>query len=318
MFIPTRIEHSYERRPYATWALVAANVLVHVATQGLDEGALEPYILDTNDFAPQQLITSQFLHAGWLHLLFNMLYLFVYGRYVEDRLGTPRFLGLYFVCAVLGDAAFAAAGGGRAIGASGAVVGLTGFVLVAAPWVEVRIIFWFFVIVHPFKMAAFWLIGWWFLWELFYAGVMESTGVAHSAHFGGFAAGAAVAAVMRSKWAEGTDWWLEPGPYVTGVRSRYRRHAPRRGDTTPVAPGQAVVLHSLADAPSRVAVIKLLMRAASLEPDEASARLEAVAGGTPQRFAFDSRAEAERFRAQAKALGVDARMAGTRVITSRS
>lgn len=307
MFIPLRIDHDYEGLPYTTLGLVVVNVVVHILLMGAAEGADDAYILDTGDFALYQLITAQFLHGGFVHLVGNMVFLLVYGRYVEARLGGMRFLGAYLLCGMVGMVFYAAAGGGRAKGASAGITGLMGFVVVAAAWVEVTILFWMYAFVRRFRMAAFWLIAWWFAWEVFDAMMFGDVDrIAHSAHFGGFAAGAAIAWVLRSPYTEGSDWHLEPGPYVTGVKPRRRHVRPSQPGTTraPVA----VVFQSIADTPSRVAVIKLLMTSRGLEPDDAHERLSQVAAGTPYAFEFASRPDAERFAATAESLGVNARI----------
>jgi membrane associated rhomboid family serine protease len=100
MLIPAEIEHPYERTAYATYALIGACVATFVLQFVLPDAVLAALALDPRAFAPHQLITSGFLHVGLLHLIGNLLFLGVYGRYVEDRLGPARFLGLYLACGV--------------------------------------------------------------------------------------------------------------------------------------------------------------------------------------------------------------------------
>jgi membrane associated rhomboid family serine protease len=145
VLLPTRIAHRYERAPIVTNILAGANILVFVVGGLLWNRLPRGLALDPQAFRPHRLITSAFLHLGFLHLLFNMLFLAVYGRHVEDRIGHLRYLGAYLLCAVGGGLGHRPSGDPRAaVGASGAISGMMGFVFVGAPWaeVEVRIILW--------------------------------------------------------------------------------------------------------------------------------------------------------------------------------
>jgi membrane associated rhomboid family serine protease len=103
------------------------------------------------------------------------------------------------------------------VGASGAISGLMGYVLVAAPWVEVRVVIgiWF-TYSRPYDLAAGWLLVPWILFQFVEGSIGDASDVAVSAHIGGFAAGAAGAALMRSRLAEGTPWYIDPRPPAGG------------------------------------------------------------------------------------------------------
>jgi membrane associated rhomboid family serine protease len=142
-------------------------------------------------------ITSQFLHAGWLHLIFNMLFLWVFGNNIEDRLGRVRFLPFYLLCGALAGLAEALADPGGTvplIGASGAIAGVLGAYLVLYPRVRVwTIVMPFFFL--PFRVPAWlWLVIFFALQFLFLGDSASSGGgsVAYVAHIGGFVAGAAL------------------------------------------------------------------------------------------------------------------------------
>jgi membrane associated rhomboid family serine protease len=227
VFIPFGLEHSPERRPWATGALVAANVLVFVLAWSWPDEKLRYYALDPGAFRIHQLVTSTFLHAGILHLLGNMLFLWTFGGYVEDRLGPWRLLLVYFACAAVGDLAYLASRPSQpAVGASGATSGLMGYVLVAAPWLEVRVLLNIgFYVSRPYEIAAVWLLIPWILLELISASSSDVLGVAVFAHIGGFAFGVAAAAFMRSRYCLGTAWYIDPRPPTSGraVVERLRR-----------------------------------------------------------------------------------------------
>jgi membrane associated rhomboid family serine protease len=137
------------------------------------------------------LVTSQFLHGSWLHLLGNMLFLWVFGNNVEDRLGRIRFLPFYILCgaiAALVQALIDPSSGVPLIGASGAIAGVMGAYIVLYPRAQV----WTLFIIIPLRVPAWVVLGLWFVYQFVYgAGQAESGGgVAYWAHVGGFIAGA--------------------------------------------------------------------------------------------------------------------------------
>ena len=154
------------------------------------------------------LITSMFLHGGLLHVGSNMLYLFIFGDNVEDRLGHVRFLVFYFLCGILAGLTHIAANASSdapSIGASGAIAGVLAAYLRLFPNAQVRtLIFIGPIIVFP-RIAAAFLIVFWFITQ-FLAGVTSlgattssTGGVAVWAHVGGFVAGLVLVQLMRPK-----------------------------------------------------------------------------------------------------------------------
>jgi membrane associated rhomboid family serine protease len=143
------------------------------------------------------LITSQFLHADLLHLGFNMLFLWVFGNNVEDRLGRIRFLPFFLLCGALAGLAQSLADPGSPvplIGASGAISGILGAYLVLYPrvgvWTVVLPLFFL-----PFRLPAWLWLGIFFALQFLYLGDAATSGggnVAYMAHIGGFVAGVAL------------------------------------------------------------------------------------------------------------------------------
>jgi membrane associated rhomboid family serine protease len=137
------------------------------------------------------LITSQFVHAGWAHIIFNMLFLWVFGNNVEDRLGRLRFLPFYLLCGVLAGLVQALASTSDhapLVGASGAIAGVLGGYIMLFP--RARVWTWIppiFVLPIP----AWVTLGLWFAFQLLYAAgsTQVGGGVAYFAHIGGFIAG---------------------------------------------------------------------------------------------------------------------------------
>ncbi len=147
-------------------------------------------------------LTSLFLHGSWLHLLGNMLFLWIFGNNIEDRFGRFRYLIFYLGCGLLATYGFALTNSSSTevlIGASGAIAGVLGAYLVLYPRARVwsLVPFLFFI---PLRLPAWLVLGLWFLLQWVYTAgyALSSAGsVAYLAHVVGFVAGALVALVTR-------------------------------------------------------------------------------------------------------------------------
>ena len=150
------------------------------------------------------VLFAMFLHGGWLHLLGNLLFLFVFGNNVEDRLGRVRYLVFYLVCgyaATYGFAVLFAGSDQPLVGASGAIAGVLGAYLVLFPRARVwaLLTFLFFL---PMRLPAWLVLGSWFVLQYLYAsgaGLSEASGTAYLAHVIGFAVGAALVWRLRGR-----------------------------------------------------------------------------------------------------------------------
>jgi membrane associated rhomboid family serine protease len=146
------------------------------------------------------VLVSMFLHGGFLHLAGNMLFLWVFGNNVEDRLGRLRYLLFYLVGGLVAAALQFAVGPNSvlpSLGASGAIAAVLGAYLVMFPGARVKTL----VFVFPVDLSAGFLLGWWFLLQLLHGvgglGTQVNGGVAYWAHIGGFLFGLAVALSLR-------------------------------------------------------------------------------------------------------------------------
>jgi membrane associated rhomboid family serine protease len=145
------------------------------------------------------LFTYAFLHADWLHLLSNMLFLWVFGDNIEDALGHVKYLLFYLACAALAaltHLVFNLDGNGPLIGASGAVAGVMGAYVLLYPHARVFVlarVVWLI----PLPLPAFWMLGFWLASQVFYLLVGAGGAVAWWAHIGGFAAGIVLAPLLR-------------------------------------------------------------------------------------------------------------------------
>lgn len=216
--IPLRDNQASRRLTLANVLLIAANVIVFIhevtlgrglegfvyqyamiparvtsALEGTREFAHVPY--DAGVPALETIFTSMFLHGGLLHLLGNMLYLFIFGAAVEEAMGHARYLAFYLisgVAAALAMAAFTPHSNVPVLGASGAIAGVLGAYFVLFPRAWVTTILPIFVLVYFVEVPAILYLLVWFAAQL-YAGVSQNPevtgGVAWWAHVGGFLVG---------------------------------------------------------------------------------------------------------------------------------
>lgn len=150
------------------------------------------------------IFTSMFLHGGWMHLLGNMLYLWIFGNNVEDAMGHVRFLLFYLACGVAAVFAQALPDPSSTIpmvGASGAISGVLGAYLLLYPHARVLVVIPLGFYMHTMRLSASWVLGFWFVLQLVSNAFSESGqgGVAFGAHIGGFVAGAALVPFFRRR-----------------------------------------------------------------------------------------------------------------------
>ena len=238
--------------PWVTWAIIAINVAVFLYQVSLGP-AVEDFIfaysivpaalvrgIPQTDLLQHKilfetphpvyltLITSMFMHGGWLHLGGNMLYLYVFGDNVEDRLGHMTYLVFYLFCGLVASLTQIFINPTSPIpnlGASGAIAGVLAGYLVLFPWAGVRTVIILVVFFTITTVPAFILIGLWFVLQFFsglaslYATHQGMGGVAYFAHVGGFLAGLVI------------TWLLKPRqPPPMDITYSY---FPRRSDMSP-------------------------------------------------------------------------------------
>jgi membrane associated rhomboid family serine protease len=192
-----------------TYALIALNVLVFSIelNQGapfIRKWAVVPRQLAANPSAEiPTIFTSMFMHAGWMHLLGNMLFLWIFGDNVEDRLGRAKFLIFYLVCgivATLAQVAVSAESSIPSLGASGAISGVLAGYLVLFPKGQIKVLMRGGVVALP----ALVVIGLWIVLQLIsgigsFTHSAQTGGVAYMAHIGGFVAGLALAFLLSGR-----------------------------------------------------------------------------------------------------------------------
>jgi len=146
--------------------------------------------------APVTLITYQFLHANFMHVFGNMIFLFVFGDDIEELIGHWRFLAFYLACGVGAGLAFVISAAGTPIlliGASGSVAGVIAAYLMYRPCEKVTVL----LGLIPLRLRAFWVIGGWAVWQVIEAASRNQDGIAYWAHVGGLATGAVLFLLLR-------------------------------------------------------------------------------------------------------------------------
>jgi membrane associated rhomboid family serine protease len=231
--IPLRDNNPTRRVPVVTLALILANVIAFIldlATQRSEVvEVLTPYgvmlarrhvggLADNYALVPANLmadfggtwmtvVTSMFLHANWLHILGNMLYLWIFGNNVEDTLGHLGFLLFYVVCGVAAAAVHVALGPGSeipTIGASGAVAGVMGAYLILFPQARVLALVPIVFFTTLMEVPAMIVIGFWAVIQFLNVnwlggGELRGGGVAYGAHVGGFLCGLILVSVLGGR-----------------------------------------------------------------------------------------------------------------------
>ncbi len=224
--IPISDELPRRRIPWVTWGLITVNVLVFfwelLLGPDLDRflmmwGAVPAFVTNPARYpwAPFTLLTSMFLHGGWMHLIGNMLYLWIFGDNVEDALGWLGYLLFYFAAGVVAGLAqvmVAPSSTIPGIGASGAIAGVLAVYLTLYPTAPVRVLVPGFYMVRIARLPALLVLGFWFVIQLFNgvlslgAATMATGGVAWFAHIGGFLAGLVVGLGARAFGVRRTYW----------------------------------------------------------------------------------------------------------------
>lgn len=218
--IPLRDVIPSRTTPGVTIGLIAFNVVIFLFQSALPERTAAAFVgtfaLVPAHFSIVDAFTSMFVHAGVAHLAGNLLFLWIFGDNVEDRLGHGRYAVFYLFCGFV--AAFAQTllypdSNVPMIGASGAIAGVMGAYLVLYPHSRVLMLFPFPPIL--FELPAGFFLGFWFLVQ-FLSGLGSLTivqsnqisgGVAFWAHVAGFACGLALVRPMRRRERMDVDWW---------------------------------------------------------------------------------------------------------------
>ncbi|MBV8835396.1 MAG: rhomboid family intramembrane serine protease [Alphaproteobacteria bacterium] len=199
-------------RAYVTFVLIALNIAIYAVQASASDTTETAILLNfalfpaavtgdavTGGFMPPalSLVTYMFLHGGWMHVLSNMLFLWVFADNIEDALGHGRFLVFYLLCGIAGGAAHMLAAPQSTVplvGASGAIAGVIAAYLMIRPCAKVTVLLFGFV---PVRLASYWVLGFWILSQVWHVFSLEKSDTAWWAHVGGLVAGAILVTIMR-------------------------------------------------------------------------------------------------------------------------
>jgi membrane associated rhomboid family serine protease len=208
--------------PVVTVGLIIVNSLIFLYQVTLPQPLLEQFVMQyalvSADFNWTSVVTSMFLHGGWMHVIGNMLYLWIFGDNVEDRLGHGRFLLFYLVSgcfAALLQVLINPFSQVPMLGASGAIAGVMGAYFVLYPESRVLTAVFIFIFFDLVEIPDIFFLGIWFVMQ-FLSGVGSiatatggepAGGVAFWAHVCGFAAGLAGVFIFRQPERQRVEWW---------------------------------------------------------------------------------------------------------------
>ena len=201
--------------PFVTVTIIVLNALAWIYEISLPPRELNRFLYDFSvvpaDLQLSSLVTSMFLHGGWMHIIGNMWYLWIFGDNIEDRLGHGRFIVFYLLCgiaAALGQVAIDPTSTLPTLGASGAIAGVMGGYFVLYPNSRViTLVVWIFI--QVVELPAVFLLGFWFVMQLAggvgaIAHTSQGGGVAFAAHVAGFLVGIGGVFVFRKRRY---DYW---------------------------------------------------------------------------------------------------------------
>jgi membrane associated rhomboid family serine protease len=220
--IPLHDDNPTAITPHVTFALIAVCTLVFLWQRSLPDaeraiytlGVIPAVLLGKAQLDPTlamippavTVLTSMFLHGGWMHLIGNMLYLWIFGNNVEDAMGHARFIVFYLLCgtaAVFAQSLPDPASTSPMIGASGAISGVLGAYALLYPHARVLVVIPFGFYLHTTRLPAAWVLGFWFVMQLLsnlLAG-HQAGSVAFRTHIGGFIAGGLLIALFKRRGA---------------------------------------------------------------------------------------------------------------------
>ncbi len=222
--VPIRDDNPTTITPYVTYGLIAANIIAFLFEASLPPAELDGFLhlaavvpreltasfagIPVNQPVPEwsTLITSQFLHGGLLHLAGNMLFLWIFGNNVEDKLGHFKYLFFYLTCGILASLSqwyFAQNSSIPSLGASGAIAGVMGAYILRFPRAEILGIIPLGFYFPTFRVPAFFFLGFWFLQQAISGAAsleaptsVDTGGIAYWAHAGGFLFGAILGSLL--------------------------------------------------------------------------------------------------------------------------
>jgi len=239
---PIRDHNPSDRTPFVTWALIAINIVVFLSYYPALSGSEARLLGFYNEWAliPREalqgldshtLVTSMFLHGGWMHLIGNMLFLYIFGDNLEDLMGHVTYLLFYLasgLAAAAGQILADPSSGIPMVGASGAIAGVMGGYLLMFPRARIDVLVMILILIKIFTIPAWLTLGLWFALQLVSGLSMDVAGggVAYWAHAGGFVAGVILTLPLFLKRG-GAMFWAQHHGRPPHEEVQYRRTSTR-------------------------------------------------------------------------------------------
>jgi membrane associated rhomboid family serine protease len=213
--------------PGVVIVLITLNALAFFFEQSLTDRELRMFLLTwgliPRDFDMVTVFSSMFLHGSWMHIIGNMVFLWIFGDNIEDRMGHGRFIVFYLLCGTIAGFAHVLSEPGSpvpTIGASGAVAAVMGAYFVLYPHSRVLTVVFIFLFIDVVEVPAVLFLGLWFLMQLFNgvgallsAGGQMAGGIAFWAHVAGFVSGMVLVKAFARPERGRVEWWNDR-PYV--------------------------------------------------------------------------------------------------------
>lgn len=238
--LPIRDHNPSERTPFVTYGLMALNIAVFLYGLAIitTDQALNQFYYDYAMIPARisqgenyiSLLTSIFMHAGFMHLAGNMLFLWIFGDNLEDAMGHVPFLAFYLICGIGADIAqfaFDAGSNVPTVGASGAIAGLMGGYLLLYPKAKVDIFIFLLIFIRIIPVPAWLMLGVWFGLQVMngVSADMSGGGVAYWAHAGGFVVGFILTLPLWFKLGAG-GWWRQTDYHPPHPETHYPSRIP--------------------------------------------------------------------------------------------
>ena len=221
-FFPISDQNPTNKKPLICWNIILFCVLIFITyvfknsyikdSIFLSFGMIPAVLFGFSELSPPlkfipsflSIITSMFLHGGWMHLIGNMTYLYIFGDNIEDVMGKTKFIVFYLItgtCAALSHALLDPNSTIPMVGASGAIAGVLGAYLMLFPKANIRVFFWFIFFFKIINVRAIIVLGGWIIIQLisFNGTELSNGGVAYAAHIGGFISGIILIHFFKSK-----------------------------------------------------------------------------------------------------------------------
>lgn len=193
MIIPSEVDVPFDRHPFVNWLIVGVTILVFGWQITVGPEGVADYILD--GFNIKGLFGHMWLHAGFFHIVGNLIFLWVFGNAVCAKIGNILYLPVYIALGLFAAVAFNIFSAGKMLGASGAINGIVGMYLVFYPLNNITCYWIMGIFTRQFTLSSYWMILMWLAFD-FYGVVKGGGGVAFAAHLGGFAMGVGLAIAL--------------------------------------------------------------------------------------------------------------------------